>query len=217
MLTFRRKKKRSNIEPVFALSALTLGLMVACYNEAQKSPTSLPVTSLPTPVPTITSTAPPPKVEKVSRGEERKNKIIEAINRNLAGNLGEFFYTSGKTYAVNPMMMAAICRHETANWTSNLAVKHNNPGGINWSNRWVGKYSKTGRYVSFPDKQTGINEYARLLKDVYIDAGHKSLDLIKLKYAPNSDRENGKYGMSNEIWLPNVERIYHQILKEVEE
>lgn len=215
MLTFSQKKKRS-IQPVLALTVLTAGIMVAGHNEAHKMPEKMSVAPTATPIPIITSTAPPPKIEKVSRGEDRQNKIIDAINRNLAGNLGEFFYTAGKTYSVNPMMMAAICRHETANWTSNLAINHNNPGGINWSNRWVGKYSKTGRYVSFPDKQTGINEFARLLKDVYIDAGHNSLDRIKVKYAPDSDYQNGKYGMSNNIWLPSVEKTYHKILEEVE-
>lgn len=211
----KSQKKPLNIaQPALVITAIATGLIFSIHQEQSQQVATI-VTPQPTPL--VVSTVPPPvRQEKVSRGDERKNRIIDAINKNLAGNLGEIFYLAGKTYSVNPMMLAAICRHETANWTSNLAVKHNNPGGINWSNRWVGKYAKTGRYVSFPDKSTGIHEFAHLIKDVYIDAGHNSLDLIKLKYAPDSDYQNGKFGMSNNIWLPNVERIYQTILEEAE-
>lgn len=160
------------------------------------------------------------KMQLVSRGDiERKeqlkkDKIIKAINKNLTGNLGEFFYLAGKEYDVNPMMLSAIAKWETANLTSDLAKNHHNFGGINWSERWIGKYKRYGRYVSYPDMQTGIYEFARLIKEIYIDDGHDSLDKIQKKYAPLNDKDNGKYGMDNNAWLPNVEAIYIKILND---
>jgi hypothetical protein len=161
--------------------------------------------------------------EKVSRGEiERtqqlnKQKVITAIANNLGGvfnGKARYIYAICKGYEVNPMLLAAIMRWETANGTSNVCVNAKNPGGINW---WKGcGYPKYGWYIDYGNIEKGIDEMAKLIKDNYIDCGLTDISKIGRKYCPTSDKRNGMYGMDNNKWVPKVTEIYNKILKEAE-
>ena len=161
------------------------------------------------------------RIELVSRGEiERveklkKEKVIKAIANNLKGKFhgyAEDIYNEGKEHNVNPMLLAAIMKHETANGSSDVCVNADNPGGINW---WEGcGYPRYGWYIDYPNLKKGIEEMAKLLKTNYIDLGLADIYSIGAKYAPVSDKRNGLYGMDNSKWPLFVERNYQKIYEE---
>lgn len=162
--------------------------------------------------------------QQTSRGEtertekpERlvKEKVIQAIDNNLKGKFkgkAGVIYSAGKGRSVNPMLLAAIIKHETANGSSKVCVKANNPGGINWY-KGCG-YPKYGWYIKYPTIDDGIYAMANLLRCNYIDKGLKDIDSIGAKYAPVSDSRDGLYGMDNAKWPLLVELHYQKIYKE---
>lgn len=148
--------------------------------------------------------------DKVSRGEveriERleKDKVIKAIDGQLRGALlgkGEFIYYASKENNVNPMLVAAIARHETGNGTSQICVKNNNPGGIT---------SGIG-FAKYPTLEAGIEAMVRLLKNEYIDKGRTTIESIGKKYCPiNASNDPQKL---NKYWIPMVTNNYQRILE----
>lgn len=158
------------------------------------------------------------KTPAVSRGEYEylKPVVITSINKYLNGLLkdkGEVYYTSGKSKHVNPMLMAAISIHETANGTSVVLKKYNNVAGINWTGDKTIKHQ--GRYTVFKDIDDSINNLAYILDNHYIRQNRISIEAIGAKFCPIDDPDNGKWGMENSTWIPNVTKIYTKILEEV--
>ena len=161
---------------------------------------------------------------KVSRGEYdrkealKKEKVIKAINNNIGGvftNKGNYIFNICKKYNVNPMMLTAIMKHETANGTSEVCKNANNPGGVNWYEGCG--YSKYGWYQKYPNIEIGIEKMAKLIKENYIDQGRGDIASIGKKYAPPSDPRNGIAGMDNHAWPVSVSNIYIKILNEAEQ
>jgi hypothetical protein len=154
----------------------------------------------------------------VSRGESEyvKSKVIAAIDNKLGGILagkGSVYYDAGKGRNVNPMLMAAISVHETANGTSKVLRECNNVAGINWTGS-KGIPHK-GRYRVFKSVDDSIYNLAYILDNHYIRSGRVSIEAIGLKFAPLDDKDNGKFGMDNNCWVPMVTKYYVQILDEV--
>lgn len=85
----------------------------------------------------------------------------------------EMFRLAASTYDVDYDMLYAIARLETGNFTSNLFVNSNNPGGMRGSD-----------WLSFDSKQEGIMEMARLLRYNYINKGLTTVEQIATKYCP---------------------------------
>jgi hypothetical protein len=156
---------------------------------------------------------------KTSRGDYtreqfKKEKVIQAIDNNLGGLLngkGAVFYDAGQQNNVNPMLMAAISVHETASGNSKVLRECNNVAGINWTSN---NEPHIGRYRVFSSIDDSIYNLAYLLNNYYIQQGRTTIDSIGRKFCPLDDIDNGKYGMSNESWIPNVTKIYQKILKE---
>jgi beta-N-acetylglucosaminidase len=154
----------------------------------------------------------------VSRGESEylKQTVIAAIDNNLGGILkgkGKVFYDAGKSRHVNPMMMAAISIHETANGTSKVLKACNNVGGINWSGDK--NIPHKGRYRVFKTVDDSIYNLAYILDNHYIRQQRTSIETIGAKFCPIDDPDNMKYGMDNSTWVPMVTKNYVKILDEV--
>lgn len=154
----------------------------------------------------------------VSRGESEyvKSKVITAIDHNLGGILkskGNVYYDAGKSRNVNPMLMAAISIHETANGTSKVLKSYNNVGGINWSGDK--NVPHKGRYRVFKTVDDSIYNLAYILDNHYIRKQRTSIETIGAKFCPLDDPDNMKYGMDNSTWVPSVTKYYVQILDEV--
>lgn len=151
------------------------------------------------------------RTEKTSRGEiERQEqfnqqKVIQAIGNNLKGvfnGKSEYIFLIAKKYNVNPMLLAAIMKHETANGSSQMVTQQNNPGGI----------TKGKGFASYATLDAGIEAMAKLLKMEYIDKGYTTIESIAKKYCPIG-ASNDPTGI-NQYWVPMVAKNYETILRE---
>jgi len=141
--------------------------------------------------------------------EAKRDMIINVIDEHLAGKLsrmGRTFYYAGQQWEVNPLLLAAICWHETGRGLnkSGMLYSHNNAGGL-----FVG-----GVKTHFPSVESGIYEQARRLKLYYIDMGLTDIESIGLKYCPvgaSNDPDN-----LNPAWVPGVTEHYKTLLEKCE-
>lgn len=165
--------------------------------------------------------------QEVSRGNvdrDKSDKVIKAINSELNGLLegkGQVFYEAGKLENVNPMLLAAIAKHETrvkqnGAWVcnSNVLREANNVAGINWNRTSI--FERYGRYNKYPSIDKSIYDMAEKLKYFYINEGKTDISSIGAKWAPMNDYQQGMYGMDNSIWAKEVTEIYNKILKKSE-
>lgn len=143
----------------------------------------------------------------VNRSEEKYNtqKVMDAITKNLGGAFlfkAQYIYETSKKNNVNPMLVAAIMKHETGNGTSKAVKELNNPGGLMGNNG----------LMRFNTLEDGINKMIVILKEYYIDQGLTTIEQIQRKYCPvgaSNDPTN-----LNVHWLPNVTKNYLKILEE---
>ena len=118
----------------------------------------------------------------------------EQLNKVLRGELagkGDEFLKWGNAFKINPMMMACIAKKECgADMDSyNARVRHNY-GGMRSAPGFPTVPPKTG-FAKFPDKNTGIKFFFRLLSVFYMhNLKLRDLSSIIHKYAPYSDGNN---------------------------
>lgn len=151
------------------------------------------------------------RFEKTSRGEiERQeqlkqDKVIKAIGNNLKGvfdGKAEYIFFSAKKQNVNPMLMAAIIKHETGNGSSKMVTQMNNPGGI----------TRGKGFAKYDSLNEGIDAMAKLLKEEYIDKGRGNIEEIGKVYCPVG-ASNDPTGI-NKYWVPMVAKNYQEILEQ---
>lgn len=148
---------------------------------------------------------PSPPPDSPAREEFKPSKVIRAIENNLQGafkSKAPFIYQKSKEYNVNPMLVAAIARHETGNGSSKAIVELNNPGGLMGNNG----------LIRFNSIESGIESMVKNLKVLYIDMGLTSIEEIQKKYCPIG-ASNDPTGI-NKYWLPAVTSNYLKILEE---
>ena len=99
------------------------------------------------------------------------------------------------------MMIVAISKHETGNWTSRAFKNKNNFGGV---------MCNTGlkQYSSFEE---GLNGFVNLLKNRYFNRGLDTVDKIGAVYCPVG-ASNDPHGL-NQHWVPNVTKYYNEYLQ----
>jgi beta-N-acetylglucosaminidase len=151
----------------------------------------------------------------INKESLKKERVVQAISNNLGGvfkTKSEVIYLSAKNHNVNPMLLTAIIKWETADGTSEVCLKANNPGGINYWEKCG--YEKYGWYVKYPTLDKGIEAMAYLIRNNYIDKGLTDIASIGAKYCPLNDPRDGRYGMSNAKWVPGVTKYYQKILEE---
>lgn len=115
---------------------------------------------------------------------EQLNKILRG---ELAGK-GDEFLKWGNAFKINPMMMACIARKECGiDMDSYSARVRHNYGGM----RSAPGFPVYNGYAKFPDKNTGIKFFFRLLSVFYMHILKlRDLSSIIHKYAPYSDGNN---------------------------
>lgn len=221
MFSFRPKKS-NNVLTGTMLSLLFVGtLAITGYDTANKQreeTITVEVNKVEEDVNKVIASPMP----KPSRGGDKQSRVVQSINKFLKNKLsgkGEVIYRFSKQRepVVNPVLVTAIIIHELGeDCNSPLIQKTDNVAGINWTPD--SPYSRSGRYNDYR-KHGGIDEsilhLTKILSRYYIAQGYNSIDTIQQKYAPLNDKENGKYGMSNDVWKNNVTQIYKQIMKEV--
>ena len=100
------------------------------------------------------------------------------------------------------ILLVAISKHETGNWTSDLYKNNNNFGGI-----YNGREEK---FYSYKSKEEGLQAFVNLLKNNYFGKGLKSIEEIGNKYCPVGASNDPK-GV-NVNWIPKVTQYYNNYL-----
>lgn len=223
MIDFRKRKKSRAKEIAIGAGILITGLAATGYGDTTRTDqaivqagttsTSASIQATPTLSPEMAEiTRLRREIEelKASRGgtsreEFRPEKVMQAITNNLQGVFlfkSQFIYDTSRKNNVNPMLIAAIIRHETANGTSKAVKELNNPGGLMGSNG----------LMKFSTLEAGIEKMCRVIKEEYIDKGYTSIEQIQKKYCPVG-AENDPTNL-NVHWLPAVTSNYLKILNE---
>jgi hypothetical protein len=109
--------------------------------------------------------------------------------------------------------MAAICKQESTNGTSQMIRTLNNVAGISWDED--PKTPHEGRWRRFATVDDSIYHLAYILKNFYIDIGKTDIVSIGHKYCPLSDPLSGKNAALNVHWIPNVKQFYEEIVGDI--
>lgn len=100
------------------------------------------------------------------------------------------------------ILVVAISKHETGNWTSNLYKNNNNFGGI--------YNSKEQKFYSYESNEKGLQAFVNLLKNNYFAKGLDTIEEIGAKYCPVG-ASNDPTGV-NQHWVPKVTQYYNNYL-----
>lgn len=100
------------------------------------------------------------------------------------------------------ILVVAISKHETGNWTSSLYKNNNNFGGI--------YNSKDKKFYSYESNEKGLQAFVNLLKNNYFGKGLDTIEEIGSKYCPVG-AENDPTGV-NQHWVPKVTQYYNNYL-----
>lgn len=100
------------------------------------------------------------------------------------------------------ILVVAISKHETGNWTSDLYKNNNNFGGI--------YNSREEKFYSYESNEKGLQAFVNLLKNNYFGKGLNTIEEIGAKYCPVG-AENDPKGV-NVNWVPKVTQYYNNYL-----
>ena len=100
------------------------------------------------------------------------------------------------------ILIVAISKHETGNWTSDLYKNNNNFGGI--------YNGREGKFYSYKSKEEGLQAFVNLLKNNYFGKGLDTIEKIGAKYCPVG-ASNDPTGV-NQYWVPRVTQYYNNYL-----
>lgn len=100
------------------------------------------------------------------------------------------------------ILVVAISKHETGNWTSELYKKNNNFGGI--------YNSREEKFYSYESNEKGLQAFVNLLKNNYFGQGLDTIEKIGAKYCPVG-ASNDPTGV-NQYWVPRVTQYYNNYL-----
>ncbi|MCM3569596.1 glucosaminidase domain-containing protein [Neobacillus mesonae] len=135
-------------------------------------------------------------------GTLRFNAIsAEQVNRELDGKLqgmGDVFISAGKTFNVNPALLASIAQHETGNGKSRAAHEKNNIAGMMGING----------LKSYASVEESIMDMARNISKNYLGSGLTSIAKIGAKYAPIG-ASNDPTGLNNH-WVTGVTKYFNR-------
>ena len=137
---------------------------------------------------------------KSKDNEIKKLKIIASLN-DIEKNIYNKSIESELTHE-QAILIIAISRHETGNWTSNLYKNNNNFGGLYNGNE--------GKFYSYNSKEEGLQAFVNLLKNNYFGKGLDTIEKIGAKYCPIG-ASNDSTGI-NVNWVPRVNQYYNEYL-----
>ena len=102
------------------------------------------------------------------------------------------------------LIVIAISKHETGNWTSNLYKNKNN---------WGGNYNGSKKeFYKFDTKEEGLEYFIRNLKKGYFDKGRNTIEDIGRKYCPVGAKNDPNN--INKHWIPQVTEYYNDYLNQ---
>ena len=137
---------------------------------------------------------------KTKDNEIAKLQVIAKLN-DTEKSIYNKSVESGLTHE-QAILLVAISKHETGNWTSDLYKNNNNFGGI-----YNGREEK---FYSYKSKEEGLQAFVNLLKNNYFGKGLNTIEEIGNKYCPIGASNDPK-GV-NVNWIPKVTQYYNNYL-----
>jgi hypothetical protein len=134
--------------------------------------------------------------EKVVEKEEKEITFSNINETNIFNKSIEMGLNKNQA-----LLVIAISRHETGNWTSKAFLNNYNFGGIM-------DYDGLRNYSNY---ENGLNDFVRILKTYYFDLGLNTIEEIGAKYCPVG-AENDPQGL-NQYWVSGVTNFYENYLK----
>lgn len=141
--------------------------------------------------------------------EENTNENASKNTNNNVCNLSEiecFILDSAINQGLTKdqaLMLLAISKHETGNWSSKIYKERHNFGGI----------IRNGRFESYENNEKGIEDMIHVLRDYYFAKGKTTLETIQKSYCPVGASNDPK-GL-NSYWLPRVTQYYNEYIEMV--
>jgi hypothetical protein len=99
---------------------------------------------------------------------------------------GQTFYNDSLTYGIDDAYALGFFHHESGYGLNGAATETRNVGNIVCSEG----YDCIGRFRAYSSWSAGIDDWYRLIKDVYISQGHTTVESIIPIYAPPSDNND---------------------------
>ncbi len=103
-----------------------------------------------------------------------------------AAGTGQTFYNDSVQYGIDDAVALAFFHHESGYGENGAATQTLNMGNIVCTDG----YDCIGRFRAYGSWDAGINDWYRLIKDVYIKQGHTTVESIIPIYAPSSDNND---------------------------
>jgi hypothetical protein len=116
--------------------------------------------------------------------------VLQQYNSPAAGT-GKAFYDLGVKYGINPAVALAFFVHESACGTKGVATVTKSVGNI----RTTPGYRDYQGYRAYDTWDTGIEDFYKLIRDLYIDGwGLHTVAQVLPRYAPPADsNDTGAY------------------------
>lgn len=142
---------------------------------------------------------------QLSQLEQKDNEIrnlkVVANLKDIEKKIYNKSVESGLTHE-QAILVVAISKHETGNWTSTLYKNNNNFGGV---------YNSSAKsFYSYTSNEKGLEAFVNLLKNNYFGKGLDTIEKIGSKYCPVG-AENDPSGV-NKHWVPKVTEYYNNYL-----
>jgi len=149
------------------------------------------------------------ETEKVETQKQEETKVekTENITCKLKKDIECKIYNKGIEKGLTKeqsLLLVAISKHETGNWTSKAFKEKHNFGGI--------MSSSTGQLKVYKNQNEGLEGFVNLLKTKYFEKGLNTIEKIGAKYCPvGSKNDTGV----NKYWIPNVTQFYNEYLQQM--
>ena len=147
------------------------------------------------------------KVENKPIIEEQKTETKQDNTCKLKKDIECKIYNKGIEKGLTKeqsLLLVAISKHETGNWTSKAFKEKHNFGGI--------MSSSTGQLKVYKNQNEGLEGFVNLLKTKYFEKGLNTIEKIGAKYCPvGSKNDTGV----NKYWIPNVTQFYNEYLQQM--
>lgn len=135
-------------------------------------------------------------------GEVNKQAFSSALGGVFAGK-EQAFFDAAEEWGIDPVLMAAVAMHETANGTSNAVVNYNNPGGL------MDPATGSTKLFRFNTLEDGLNSMGKTLHNRIIKDGLNTIEKLGSVYAPIG-AANDPTGL-NANWVPRVTGFVNQL------
>jgi len=128
---------------------------------------------------------------------ERIEQVLQQYSSPAAGT-GQAFYDLGVKYGINPAVALAFFIHESSAGTKGVARVTKSIGNI----RTTPGYRDYQGYRAYDTWEQGIEDYYKLIRDLYIDGwGLHTVGQILVRYAPPADNND------TDSYVRNVQQL----------